>query len=179
MPCDKYVSLLFRNIDDSSLATQLLNILSSILVILGIAGNLLGFLIFSSSRRFRRISSAYVHLANCSSIINLLCVIRYAAILHSTTRQFLRELVGETRWACKFYEFSFSFRILSSWIILFWMFERLLCISRRLRIFVNRHCSFKFTFMIPVVIIFVILSCVIGPPVYMYEPRFWYVKIEL
>ena len=81
---------------DSPVRTKLIDILTIILVILGIAGNILGLLIFSSSRRFRRISAVYVHLATYSSIANLFCVIRYASILHSTTRIFLRQLIGET-----------------------------------------------------------------------------------
>ncbi len=114
-----------------SFRTRIKNISCIILFILGVMGNVLGLVIFSSSCRFRRISTVYVYLATWSSITNLLCVIRYASILHSTSRYFLRQLVGETWWTCKSYEFSFSFRVISSWITLFWMFERLICVPRR------------------------------------------------
>ena len=175
MASDKDISLLFPNVGVSSIPTRLLNVLSIILLALGMIGNLLCFRIFSSSRRFRKISSTYVYLATCSSIVNFLCVIRYAAILHSTTRQYFQELVGQTRWACKFYEFSSSFRLISSWITVFWMFERLIRISKKLGTFVKRWCSSKFTLLVAVILSIVILSCVIVLPVCMFEPQSQYV----
>ena len=165
-----HVSLLSEEVDEYSLGTQLIDILTTILVILSVTGNILGLLIFSSSRRFRQTSAVYVHLANYSSITNLLCLLRYASILHSRTRNFLRQFVGQTWWACKLYEFSFSFRVISSWITLFWMFERLTCVSRRLRRFCHRCNTYHLKYFIPLFIIISILACVIGPPVYMFEP---------
>jgi hypothetical protein len=169
MSAGKHLSLLASEIDIHTLRVRLTNIVCYVLVVSGITGNVLGLFIFSSSRRTWRISSTYAYLATCSSIINLLCVIRYASILHSTTRCLLRELVGHTLWACKLYESSSSFRVISSWITLFWMFERLMCASRKLRTFFHQWCSYKFNFIIPIIMIILILGCVIGPPVYMYQ----------
>jgi hypothetical protein len=160
---------LFANV--ITLRTRLMDIMCGILFILGIVGNMLGLFIFSLSRRTWRISSIYACLATCSSITNLLCVIRYAFVLHSISRQILYELVQQTWWACKFFEFTFSFRIISSWITVFWMFERLMCVSKRLRTSFNQCVSYKLSFMIPIIMIILIIGCVIGPPVYLYQPE--------
>lgn len=170
MSDEKYVSLLFRHVDNVTFHTYLIDTLCQALFVSGIVGNILGLFLFSSSRRSRRISSTYVALATSSSIANLLCVLRYAPILHSTTRNVLRDLVGQTRWGCKFYEFSFAFRVVSSWITLFWMFERVLCVSTTLRSFFDRCKACHIKYVMPVIIILLILSVVIGPPVYMFEP---------
>ncbi|CAF3519988.1 unnamed protein product [Rotaria sp. Silwood1] len=164
-------SLLFYKVDSSTLQTQIIDSLCWVLVIMGLIGNLLGLFIFSSCRRTWRISSIYVYLATASSITNLLCVIRYSLILHSKFRNILYEYVGEKWWACKIYEFSFSFRIVSSWITLFWMFERLLCVSTRLQTFFYQWNTFTLKFIIPISIIILILGCIIGPPLYMFEPH--------
>jgi len=164
-------SVLFHKINIITLQIQIVNILCYVLVILGLVGNVLGLFIFSSSRRSWRISSVYAFLATCSSITNLFCTVRYVFILHSTSRNLLHELVGHKWWACKLYEFSSSFRVISSWITLFWMFERLMRISRRLKLFSNQWRSFKIKFIIPVLMMIVILICVIGPPVYMFQPQ--------
>jgi hypothetical protein len=169
MSGDYHIPLLFREIDVFSRHTRLLDTVCISLFILGIFGNILGLFIFSSSHRSRRISSVYVFLATCSSITNLLSIIRYTSILHSTSRHFLRQLIGQTWWACKLYEFSFSFRIISSWITLFWMFERLVCVSKRLRSYLNRWCSFKYKFLIPTIMIILIVGCVIGPSIYLFQ----------
>jgi hypothetical protein len=170
MSSKEHMSLLIPQIDVDSGPVRLTDISCYILIILGIVGNVLGLFIFSSSRRTWRISSVYACLATCSSITNLLCVIRYASVLHSTSRYILRDLVGQTWWGCKIYEFSFSFRVISSWITLFWMFERLMCASTKLRSFFNRCNSYKLKFIIPIVIVITLLSCIIGPPVYMFQP---------
>jgi hypothetical protein len=167
----KHVPLLFRKVNVLSFQTRLLDTVCNILFILGIIGNVLGLLIFPSSRRSWRISSVYVYLATCSSITNLLCLIRYASILHTTSRDILCELIGKIYWACKIYELSFSFRVISSWITLFWMFERLMCVSLRLRTFFNQWNLYKFNFIIPIIIIMIILGSIIGPPVYMFQPQ--------
>ncbi len=168
---DKHVSLLLTEIDIHALPTRIMDHVCYVLVILGIVGNVLGLFIFSSSRRTWRVSSTYVYLATGSSITNVLCLLRYAAVLHSRSRTILRQLVGEQWWACKLYELSFSFRVISSWIILFWMFERLTCVSKKLRSFFGRCNSFKLKFIIPLILLVLILICVIGPPVYMYQPE--------
>jgi len=165
------MSLLFHKVNVLTLQTRITDIVCDILFILGVVGNVLGLFIFSLSRRTRRVSSIYVCLATCSSITNLLCVIRYTLILHSTSRHILRQLVGQKWWACKLYALSFSFRVISSWITLFWIFERLICVSTRLRTFFNRWFSYKLKVLIPIIMIILILSCVIGPSVYMYQPE--------
>jgi hypothetical protein len=166
----KHISLLSYEINVNTLQSKVINISCYVLVILGLIGNILGLFLFSSSRRTWRISSTYVCLATCSSIVNLLCVIRYTSVLHSTSRRILSQLIGHTWWACKLYEFSSSFRVMSSWITLFWMFERLICVSTKLQTFFNRWNSFKMKLIIPIIIMITILGCVIGPPVYMFQP---------
>ncbi|CAF1125535.1 unnamed protein product [Rotaria sordida] len=166
----KHVSLLFHKVNTSTFHARIVDSLCDVLVILGFIGNILGLFIFSLCRRTWRISSVYAYLATSSSITNLLCVIRYAFVLNSKLQNILYELVGQKWWACKIYEFSFCFRVISSWITLFWMFERLLCVSTRLRTFFNRWNSFKLKFIIPISIIIIILGCVIAPPVYMFQP---------
>ncbi len=173
MPNCLHVSLLAPETGTYSLQaliTHTTDAVCYVLVILGIGGNLLGLFIFSSSRRTWQISSVYAFLATCSSITNLLCVVRYASILQSTSRHILRQLVEQRWWACKFYEFSFSFRVISSWITLFWTFERLMCVSSKLRTLFNPCNSFKFKLIISIIMIIFILSCVIVPPIYMYQP---------
>jgi hypothetical protein len=171
MSNDKLIPLLFHKVNVLTLQTRLMNIACNVLFILGVIGNMLGLFIFSLSRRTWRISSVYACLAICSSITNLLCVIRYASILHSTSRNILHQLVGHIWWACKFYEFTVSFRVISSWITLFWIIERLMCVSTELQTFFNQCNSWKFKSIIPIMMMILILSCVIGPPVYMYQPE--------
>jgi len=168
---DEQMSLLLLNADTVNLRVQFTDNLCYILVIFGLVGNMLGLFIFSSSRRTWRISSVYVYLATSSSVINLFCVIRYALILHSKSQNIVRHLVGHVWLACKIYEISFSFRVISSWITLFWMFERLTCVSKRLRSLFYRWNTSQLKFVFPLMIIVFILGCVLGPPVYMYEPK--------
>lgn len=170
MSDESSITLLFRRINRSTLHTHLIDIVSSLLFVLGIVGNVLGLFLFSSSRRSRRISSSYVILATSSSIVNLLCVVRYAFILHSVSRKHLQHLVGHVWWACKGYELSFCIRVISSWITLYWMFERLLCVSKRLRSCFNAWKSYKIIFPFPFILLLLILISVIGPPVYMFQP---------
>jgi hypothetical protein len=167
----KYISRLFQRTTVVTVQTRFIDLFCYILFILGIVRNLVGLFIFSWLHRTWRISSVYACLATCSSITNLLCIIRYASVLHSTSRQILRQLVGHTWLACKIYKFFFSFRAISSWIILFWMFERLTCVSRRLRTFFNRWHSFKLNLFPPIIIIILILSCVFDLQFLWYQPR--------
>ena len=167
----QHVSLLFSNIETLDIRVQFTDYLCCILVIFGLIGNILGLCIFTSSRRSWRISSVYIYLATCSSIINIFCVIRYALILHSKSQYVIRVLIGRVWLACKIYEFSFAFRIMSSWITLFWMFERLTCVSIRLRTLFHRWNASKFKFILPFIIVSIILIGVLGPPLYMYQPQ--------
>ena len=154
-----------------TLQTTIIDILCYILIVFGILGNLLGIFIFSLTRFARRKSTIYVRLAICNSIANVFCIFRYASILHSKSRFILYDLTGHFWLACKIYEFSFAFRIISSWITLFWMFERLICISTKLQTFFHRSKLTKFKFILPMSLLIVILSSVIGPPVIMFEPN--------
>ncbi|CAF3866166.1 unnamed protein product [Adineta steineri] len=167
----KHIPLLFRNVNVLTVQTRLINAMCDTLCILGITGNLLGLFTFVSSRRSWHISSVYVCLATSSSITNLLCLIRYATILHTTSRRILHELVGHSWWACKIYEFSFCFRVISAWITLFWMFERLICVSKKLQSFFDRWNLYKYKYIIPIMIGIIIVGCAVGPSVYMFQPQ--------
>lgn len=171
MSNNQHIPLLFRKVDVFTFQTRLLDSLCIILFILGVIGNLLGLFIFSSSRRSWRISTIYANLATLSSITNLLCLIRYTSILHSTTREILSKFIGNLTWACKFYEFSFSFRLISSWITLFWMFERLMCVSTRLQICFHHCYLYKLKYILPIFLMTIIFICVIGPLLYIYQPQ--------
>lgn len=171
MLSDQHVPFLLSDINVLDIRVQFTDYFCCILVILGVIGNVLGLSIFSSSRRIRRISSTYVYLATSSSIINLFCVVRYALILHSKSQMILRELVGHVWLACKMYELSFVFRVISSWITLFWMFERLTCISKKLRTFFYRWNRTSIKFLIPILLLILILFAVILPPLLTYQPQ--------
>lgn len=168
---NRHVSVLMRQADQSIIRVEITDRLSCILVVLGIVGNLLGLCIFSSSRRTRQLSSVYVYLATSSSIINLCCVIRYSLILHSKPLNIISDLVGHNWSVCKIYELSFGCRVISSWITLFWMFERVTCISKRLRNIFYRWNASRMKFIIPLIIVLIILLFVLGPPVYMFKPQ--------
>ena len=168
---DQHRPFLLLNINVLDIRVQFTDYLCCIFVILGVIGNVLGLSIFSSSRRIRRISSTYVYLATSSSIINLLCVVRYALILHSKSQMILRELVGHVWFACKMYELSFLFRVISSWITLFWMFERLTCISKKLRTFFYRWNRTSIKFLIPILLLILNFFAVILPPLLTYQPQ--------
>ena len=171
MAADEHTFLFFPQINIFSLQTRITDVLSYLLSILGIIGNLLGLLVFSLSHRAWRRSSIYVCLATCSSIINAVCVLRYGSILHSKLRNILLDLVGQKWWACKIYEFSYSFRVISSWITLFWMFERLICVSSRLQTPFRQWKSLKLVLIIPILTMIIILGYVVGLPVYMFQPH--------
>lgn len=168
---EKNLSLLFRHVNIFTLHTQLTDLVCSILFSLGIIGNVLGLFIFSSSRRSWRISSMYAHLATLSSITNLFCLIRYASILHSSTRHILSDWIGRGWWACKIYELSFAFRLISSWITVLWMFERLICVSRRLKTWIKQWNTYKFISIIAILFVTVVFVGVITLPMYMFQPQ--------
>ncbi|CAF1038220.1 unnamed protein product [Didymodactylos carnosus] len=83
----KRVTLYF-NENLSLFTTNIVDFTCLFLCILGIIGNTIGIVIFSSSRKFRR-QTNYSYWAILSSIVNLLCVLRYFTLLHSITRQWL------------------------------------------------------------------------------------------
>ena len=168
---EKNLPLIFRHVNVFTLHTRLTDMLCSVLFILGVIGNVLGLFIFSSSRRSWKISSMYAHLATLSSITNLLCLIRYASILHSSTRQILSDWIEREWWACKTYEFSFAFRLISSWITLLWMFERLMCVSRRLKTLIKQWNTYKLIGIIGILFVTVVFAGVIALPMYMFQPQ--------
>ncbi|CAF1323798.1 unnamed protein product [Adineta ricciae] len=168
---NQHMSIILQSIDTFSHRVQVTDSLCWFLIVLGVLGNLFGLLIFCSSQQAWRISTIYVYLASSTSIINLFCAIRYALILHSKSRIFINNLVGYSWYACKIYEMAFSFRVISSWITLFWMFERLICISDRLRTLFHRWNTSQLKIAIPLVILSFILIGTLAPSVYIYQPQ--------
>lgn len=144
-----------------------------ILFILGFIGNLLGLVVFSS-RRFR-CCSTYATLALTSFTINLICIVRYSLLLHSTTRRWLSDHIVSVHWlTCKIFRLSSSFRVLAAWITVFWVIERFIYVSSRLNLLFNRRDRFeifeksKYFFMIGFSLI--ILIAVTGPNVIFFAP---------
>lgn len=140
-----------------------------ILFILGFIGNLLGLVVFSS-RRFRRCTT-YAILALTSFSINFICIIRYTLLLHSTTRRWLSDYIVSTHWlTCKIFRLSSAFRVLAAWVTVFWVIERFIFVTSRLRLFFDRRekknflSRYKFIFMIFIAFIFVFV--VTGPTVF-------------
>ena len=144
-----------------------------VLFILGFIGNLLGLVVFSS-RRFH-CCPTYATLALASFAVNLICIVRYSLLLHSTTRRWLSDHVVCLHWlTCKIYRLSSSFRVLSAWITVFWVIERFLYASSRLHSF-HQHEYFqiiekhKCFLMICVSLIMIII--VTGPTVIFFAPN--------
>jgi hypothetical protein len=143
------------------------------LFFLGFIGNVLGLVVFSS-RRFR-CCSTYAVLALASFGINLICIIRYSLLLHTSTRKWLSDRVVASNWiSCKIYRLSSSFRVLAAWVTVFWVIERFLNVSARLHLFgrqteailsMNKH---KYLSMIVICLLMIVL--VSGPTVYFYAP---------
>ncbi|CAF3984222.1 unnamed protein product, partial [Rotaria sp. Silwood1] len=107
-----------------------------ILFVLGFIGNLLGLIVFSS-RRFR-CCPTYATLALTSFTINLICIVRYSLVIHSTTRRWLSDYIVSVHWlTCKIYRLSSSFRVLSAWITVFWVIVRFVYVSSRLNLLFN------------------------------------------
>ena len=145
-----------------------------ILFTLGFIGNLLGLVVFSS-RRFR-CCSAYASLALTSFSINLVCIIRYTLLLHSTTRRWLSDNVVSMHWlTCKIFRLSSAFRVLAAWVTVFWVIERFIYVTSRLHLLFNRREKtgilerYKYLFMIITALIFVII--VTGPTVIFFSPN--------
>ncbi|UJR27646.1 hypothetical protein I4U23_008927 [Adineta vaga] len=144
-----------------------------ILFILGFIGNLLGLVVFSS-RRFR-CCSTYAILSLTSFSINLLFIIRYSLLLHSTTRRWLSENIVSTHWlSCKIFRLSSSFRVIAAWITVFWVIERFIYVTSRLNL-IDRHVNFhllkKYKFLWMVIIIIIMVSIVTGPTVLLFSPN--------
>ncbi|CAF1277270.1 unnamed protein product [Adineta steineri] len=147
-----------------------------ILFILGFIGNLLGLVVFSS-RRFR-CCSTYAILSLTSFSINLICIIRYTLLLHSTTRRWLSDNIVSTYWlTCKIYRLSSSFRVLAAWVTVFWVIERFIYVTSRLHLF-NLHeksCFLKkYKFLCMIIISLIMVFIVTGPTVFFFSPNLAY-----
>ncbi|CAF0822945.1 unnamed protein product [Rotaria sordida] len=145
-----------------------------ILFILGFIGNLLGLIVFSS-RRFR-CCSTYASLALASFSINLICVIRYTLLLHSTTRRWLSDNFVGIHWlTCKIFRLSSSFRVLAAWITVFWVIERFVYVTSRLHLLYNRDEKFhflkKYKYLCMIIIALIMVIIVSGPTVIFFAPN--------
>ncbi|CAF2053538.1 unnamed protein product [Rotaria magnacalcarata] len=145
-----------------------------ILFVLGFIGNLLGLVVFSS-RRFR-CCPTYATLALTSFTINLICIVRYSFLLHSTTRRWLSDYIVSEHWlTCKIYRLSSSFRVLAAWITVFWVIERFTYVSSRLHLLFNRrdkyHTFDKYKYFSMIFISLVMISIVTGPTVIYFAPN--------
>lgn len=144
-----------------------------ILFILGFIGNLLGIVVFSS-RRFR-CCSTYSILALASFTINLICIVRYSLLLHSTTRRWLSDgIIGEYWLTCKIFRLTSSVRVIAAWITVFWVIERFLYVSSRLNLLFNQRENFqkleKYKYLAMVIISFIMIILVTGPSLIFYAP---------
>ena len=145
-----------------------------VLFILGFIGNLLGLIVFSS-RRFR-CCSTYAILALTSFAINLVCIIRYTLLLHSTTRRWLSDNIVGTYWlTCKIFRLSSSFRVLAAWVTVFWVIERFIYVTSRLHVLLNRREQFqrwkKYKFLLMIVIALIMVVIVTAPTVFFFAPN--------
>lgn len=144
-----------------------------ILFILGFIGNLLGIVVFSS-RRFR-CCSTYSILALASFTVNLICIVRYSLLLHSTTRRWLSDgIIGEYWLTCKIFRLTSSARVIAAWITVFWVIERFLYVSSRLNLLFNQRENFqkleKYKYFAMVIISFIMIILVTGPSLIFYAP---------
>jgi hypothetical protein len=138
------------------------------LFILGFIGNVLGLVVFSS-RRFR-CCSTYAVLALTSFTINLICIIRYSLLLHSTTRRWLSNNIVSIHWlTCKIFRLSSSFRVLAAWVTVFWVIERFIYVTSRLHLLFNNREKFrlfeKYKFLCMIIIALIMVIIVTGPTV--------------
>ncbi|CAF3427349.1 unnamed protein product, partial [Rotaria sp. Silwood2] len=146
-----------------------------ILFILGFIGNLLGLIVFSS-RRFR-CCPTYATLALTSFTINLICIVRYSLVIHSTTRRWLSDHIVSEHWlTCKIYRLSSSFRVLAAWITVFWVIERFIYVSSRLNLLFNRREKYqtfeKYKYFSMICISLIMIMIVTGPTVIFFAPNF-------
>ena len=145
-----------------------------ILFILGFIGNLLGLVVFSS-RRFR-CCSTYATLALTSFAINLICIIRYSLLLHSTTRLWLSENIFNINWlGCKFFRLSSSSRVIAAWVTVFWVIERFIYVSSRLNILFNRRERYqifeKYQYLCMICVSLLMVIIVTGPTTIFFAPN--------
>ncbi|CAF0891884.1 unnamed protein product [Didymodactylos carnosus] len=147
----------------------LVDSLCIVLFILGLIGNVIGLIVFSS-RRFRH--TTYSHLALASFILNLLCVFRYSILLNSSTRKWMSIAVAHSWLNCKLYRLSSCLRILSAWITVFWVYERFIYVSNILQsILIKRTWLISYKYYYLTFISFIIILIVTGPNVYFYIPQ--------
>ena len=151
----------------------LINWICVSLFILGFIGNLLGLIVFSS-RRFR-CCSTYSTLALTSFTVNLICIIRYSFLLHSTTRRWLSDHFVGLHWlTCKIYRSSSSVRVIAAWVTVFWVIERFVYVSSRLNLMFKQkfHCHYIDHYRYALMIIFctIMIFLITGPTVYFYSP---------
>lgn len=137
-----------------------------VMFILGTLGNSLGLIVFCS-RKFR--GTTYGRLAIASLIINLLCVVRYSCLLHSTTRQWITYQVAQSWFNCKLYRFSSCLRILSSFVLVTWTYERFTYVTSHLNLFTNHPVIRRYKFYLIGVLSLIIIGSLTGPTVYFYE----------
>ena len=145
-----------------------------ILFSLGFIGNLLGLVVFSS-RRFR-CCSTYATLALASFTINLICIVRYSFLLHSTTRRWLSDYIVSAHWlTCKIYRLTSSFRVLAAWVTVFWVIERFIYVSSRLNLLFNRREKFqvleKYKYIYMICVAFIMIIIVTGPTIAFFSPN--------
>lgn len=138
-----------------------------IMFILGTLGNILGLIVFSS-RKFRR--TTYGRLAITSLIINLLCVFRYSLLLHSTIRLWITYKVGQSWFICKLYRLSSCLRILSSFVIVAWTYERFTYVTIHYQLFANHRFAKRYKLYFMGLFLFIMICLLTGPTVYFYQP---------
>lgn len=141
--------------------------------VLGLIGNLLGLIVFSS-RRFR-CCSTYSTLALTSFTVNLVCIIRYSMLLHSTTRKWLSDKIVAFHWInCKVYRSTSSIRVVAAWLTVFWVVERFVYVSSRLNFVSTETLRFRFIkkyrYSLMIFIVVLMLVLVTAPTVYFYSP---------
>ena len=141
---------------------------------LGFIGNLLGLIVFSS-RRFR-CCSTYAILALTSFAINLVCIIRYTLLLHSTSRRWLSEKIVSSHWiSCKIFRLSSAFRVLAAWVTVFWVIERFVYVTSRLHVFLHRRQHYtqlkKYRFLLMIIIALTMVLIVTGPTIFFFSPN--------
>ena len=144
--------------------TEFVDSICILMMILGLIGNVLGLIVFSS-RKFRR--STYGRLAIASLIINLLCVFRYSLLLHSVIRRWITYKVGQRWFYCKLYRLSSCLRVLSSFLIVIWTYERYSYVTNNFQLISKNKCQFALLTIISLSIIVVLT----GPNVYFYLPQ--------
>lgn len=144
-----------------------------VLFVLGFIGNLLGLVVFSSRRL--RCCSTYATLALTSFAINLVFIVRYSLLHHSSTRLWLTNNVVNIHWlACKIFRLSASLRVLSAWVTVFWVIERFVYVSSRLNFLFYRSeryqllVKYQYVCMAGIALLMVILVC--GPVIYFDAP---------